>query len=37
MSPDDLLFFYLLGDDTQNKLIDHFSLDRGEADWLVVS
>lgn len=36
-TPDDVLFFYMLGDDLQNDLFRHLSTDGGEADWLIVS
>lgn len=36
-TPDDLLFFYLRGDDLQNDLFHHLSSDGSEADWPVVS
>ena len=35
--PDNLVFFNLLGDDIQNKLLHHLSRDRGEAGWSIVS
>lgn len=35
--PDDLHFFYMLGDDLQSDLFHHLSRDDAEADWPVVS
>jgi len=34
---DILIFFYLLIDDVQNKLLHHLLRDRGEDDWPVIS
>jgi len=35
-TPNNDLFFHLLGDDIQNKLFHHFTRDRGEAGRPVV-
>lgn len=35
--PNNLLYFQVLGDDLQNELSHHLSMDEGEADWLGVS
>lgn len=36
-TPNDLLFFYMLGTELQNDLFHHLSRDGGETDWHVVS
>jgi len=34
--PDNILFFHLLDEDLQDKLLHHLSWDGGKADWPVV-